>query len=127
MNQKISNAPVIGMIVAIMLLTISAGVNIWLYNESRSQFQHRDCLPSLQGDYNCWTKVARDAVSQNRFAACYAIAQAVRLEDIQRGFKDTNQAKLHNELNECQFEAEENDLDIFDEWFNLEWRGPFFP
>lgn len=36
MNQKISNAPVIGMIVAIMLLTISAGVNIWLYNENNA-------------------------------------------------------------------------------------------
>ena len=127
MNQKISNAPVIGMIVAIMLLTLSVGVNIWLYNESRSQFQHRDCLPSLQGDYNCWTKVARDAVSQNRFAACFAISLAVQLEDIQRGFKDTNQAKLHNELGDCVGDASHYDHEIYKEWYKLEWRGPLFP
>lgn len=127
MNQKISNAPVIGMIIAIMLLILSVGVNIWLYNEQRSQSQYRDWPSSLQGDYNIWREVARDTVSHNHFAACNAIGLAVRLQDIQRGYKHTNQAKLHNELNECRYEAEENDLDIFDEWFNLEWRGPLFP
>lgn len=127
MNQKISNAPVIGMIVAIMLLTLSVGVNIWLYNESQSQSQYSDWTSSIQRDYNVWGVVAKDTVWPNRFADCYAIAQAIRLQDIQRGYKHTNQAKLHHEINECQFEAEENDFDMFDEWYKLEWRGPFFP
>lgn len=84
MNQKISNAPVIGMIVAIMLLTISAGVNIWLYNENNALDDIQQSQSQLE--LGTHTFIERLETITNMDWGCFLNAVVNWTADIERGY-----------------------------------------
>lgn len=104
MNQKISNAPVIGMIVAIMLLTLSVGVNIWLYNEN-SRSSDILYLPA-ETDTLTVTELERRT---NMDWGCYSYAAVTWATQIERGFLTSEDNDEVGKLIQCVV-IFENDL-----------------